>query len=360
MQKTICIFTQSLLPGGAEKQAVILAETLQQKYKPIVITFYNSGKRTVLEKRLIDRNITIKRLVGAYPYKLYSLGRFFFQERPRIIFSFLLLPNIIAGIIGKITGVNYIIGGIRNAFLNQSKERLYRFTHNYLNDLTIYNNYRGYIHYSKRGFKKEKSVVITNCITNISKTHIRKNNKKIRILSVGRFVQQKDWISALEAIKDLKLIFKQIKYYIVGYGPNDYIIRKWITDNKSGDYMELFEEPDDIKQFYVKADVFLQTSLFEGVSNVVLEAMNNCLPLVTTDVGDNNKLVIDGYNGFLCKPKDVKRITSSIYELCISYNKRINYGLNSHSLLEQNHSHKIFKKAYLNLIDNLYEESRQP
>lgn len=49
-----------------------------------------------------------------------------------------------------------------------------------------------------------------------------------------------------------------------------------------------------------KADIYLSTSLFEGTSNSIMEAMNADLPIVATNVGDNGLLVKNEINGFLC------------------------------------------------------------
>jgi glycosyltransferase involved in cell wall biosynthesis len=57
--------------------------------------------------------------------------------------------------------------------------------------------------------------------------------------------------------------------------------------------------PTDASSVYQNAHVFLSTSLFEGVSNTILEAMNHRLPVIATDVGDSSRLVEHGKSGFL-------------------------------------------------------------
>ena len=51
-----------------------------------------------------------------------------------------------------------------------------------------------------------------------------------------------------------------------------------------------------------RASLFVQPSLSEGISLTLLEAMARGLPVVTTRVGGNPEVVVDGQTGFLVPP----------------------------------------------------------
>jgi glycosyltransferase involved in cell wall biosynthesis len=56
---------------------------------------------------------------------------------------------------------------------------------------------------------------------------------------------------------------------------------------------------EDIPDLMRAMDVFVLSSLSEGISLTLLEAMSCCLPVVATEVGGNPEVVVDGVTGFL-------------------------------------------------------------
>ena len=86
--------------------------------------------------------------------------------------------------------------------------------------------------------------------------------------------------------------------------------------------------PSNLDEYLSKSDIYLSTSLFEGLSNSIMEAMAYSLPIIATDVGDNNYLVQDGYNGFVTNVKDVDEIAKKLLSLVIDKEKRLKMGHN--------------------------------
>jgi len=118
-------------------------------------------------------------------------------------------------------------------------------------------------------------------------------------------------------------------------------------------YIYVVINPLTLNEYYEKADIYLMTSIFEGLSNTVLEAMSFSLPLVVTDVGDNDRLVGEKENGFLCNPKNSNQIADCLLDLCLAYEKRIQFGKRSYEILKENYSYEIFQKRYINFIEEL-------
>jgi glycosyltransferase involved in cell wall biosynthesis len=130
-------------------------------------------------------------------------------------------------------------------------------------------------------------------------------------------------------------------------------IKEYISSKKLDDNILLLTDPSNIYEYYKEADIFLTTSIYEGTSNSIMEAMAFSLPIVATNVGDNSRLVNNNYNGYLTDTKDYKIIANKLYSLLLSHEKRIEYGKNSYKLIQKNYSLKTFKSNYISLIENL-------
>jgi len=351
--KNVCIFTNTLLNGGAEKQAVLLAKALQGKYHVWLVVYYGDKKEQKFLDIIEKCNLKAIYLSGSHLKRFLSFYEFLRRESINIIFSYLLTTNLIGGLIGKIAGVKYTIGGIRNAELSKKKLALQRILQNYINDFAIYNNYCGYKELSFKGFKNKKALIIPNGFQLTNDQILRKKQSFITIISVGRFQEQKDYYTAINAVSRLRREFEKFIYIIIGYGRLENQIHDWVNRFNASDYIRVIINPQNLNDYYKKADIYLMTSIFEGLSNTVLEAMSFSLPLVITYVGDNDKLVVDGDNGFLCNPKNSNQIADCLLDLCSSYNKRIQFGKRSYGILKENYSYEKFQERYINFIEAL-------
>ena len=108
--------------------------------------------------------------------------------------------------------------------------------------------------------------------------------------------------------------------------------------------------PDNIPELLEGADVYLCTSLYEGTSNAILEAMNANLPIVATDVGDNYLLVEKGKNGYLTQTGDYQGLGDSLMRLNED-RMRVDMGRESKRILTDNDSMESFKSNYMNLLE---------
>ena len=356
-KNNICILTRTLLVGGAEKQALLLAYCLKNNYKVYLVVLYGEKIDSKYMEYINDKGINTVYLKGRMLHKLYIFINFLKSHQIHYIFTYLPSTNIIGTIAGKITGVRFIFGGVRASEFPKYKFLIQKFLHNYLLKYTIFNSNFGAKKFISKGFKSKKVLVLHNGIE-INKEVCRSdNNNEIRILSVGRFHFTKDYLTALKAINHLlKSISEQsyvIKYWLIGYGELEDNIRKWIKEYKLEEHVKLIINPSNIDNYYSNADIYLCTSIFEGLSNSIMEAMNFSLPIIATNnVGDDSYLVEDGFNGYLCDIRDYKTMAERLKILIINKINRNQIGLNSFEKLKNNFSLEIFRDRYIHLIKN--------
>jgi glycosyltransferase involved in cell wall biosynthesis len=352
MVKRICIFSNTLLSGGAEKQAVLLAKNLQKDHRVILLSY--DEKTDPKFQKIIDENeIDVRYLNGNPVAKILNLYQLLKKERIDIIFTYLLKTNLLGGIIGALAGVKSRIGGIRSSRIDPQKIGLQKLLQNSVNTLTVYNNKRAIKLLSEKGFDPTRAVYIPNCVHDIPSKVEREKKSSVIILSVGRFHHAKDYHTAIKAVALLHEKTDGFIYRIIGYGQQESQIRSWIKDYDAGAYIDIVINPSNIEKYYIDADIYFLSSIFEGLSNTVLEAMSYSLPLVLTDVGDNDLLLSNGMNGFMCDPGDHKAMSEALEELLNSHEKRLNYGRESYNRLVNTFSEDIFRQNYNRLIENL-------
>jgi glycosyltransferase involved in cell wall biosynthesis len=101
------------------------------------------------------------------------------------------------------------------------------------------------------------------------------------------------------------------------------------------------------------ADIFLTTSLFEGTSNSIMEAMSYSLPVVATDAGDNIQLIENNMSGSICEIGNYRQIAVCLFELITDHSKRVNYGERAYFKLKNEFSMEKFKERYNEFIEKI-------
>jgi glycosyltransferase involved in cell wall biosynthesis len=351
----IGILMRALVMGGAEKQSLLQAKLMSDEFD---VYFIVQKKRDQIKQHLdfIEKEkINYIQLSGNIISRTKQLIACIKRNRIKVLFSFLPLDNLLASIVSVIQEIKYV-GGVRSSHLPFVKFYANWIIQKYFLDYMIFNNYAGRDIFIKKGFLSSKSVVIQNCINNIHKEIIRPDRKKIRILSVGRFTAEKDYLTALKTILLLKrMVFEQeIEYIIVGDGELDLQIQSWIKDLQVSN-VTIVRNPDKIEDYYIDADIYFLSSLIEGMPNSIMEAFSYSLPVVSTDAGDAKYLVKDGINGFLVPVKDSVALAEKLLELVTDSDKRNTFGINGRNLMMKEFSEKKYQEEYVNFTKKIMQ-----
>lgn len=351
--KNIAIFIPSLKPGGAEKQATLLATTLDKLYKVDMYLLYGADQAAPQNIAMLEASqVRVHSLTGNIVSKIFQLKRYLASNETDILFNYLTSCDVIGAIAGRMAGVRSVYGGIRNTRVEPMKLLADKIAHNFIASGTVYNCYSGAAYFASKGYNAHRNIVIPNCFQQIAEPITREDKPIKHIVTVGRFVPQKDYLTLLRTIAELKKRRVDFVMDVVGYGNEEEHIRTWIKEYKLENCTQIHIRPDNVQEIVRSADIYLSTSLYEGTSNSIMEALNWSLPIVATNVGDNDRLVIDGMNGTLCPIGDYKGLASAILPLLDNAHLRNQYGSFSNKNLRENYSMEIFKQRYIQLIEN--------
>lgn len=136
----------------------------------------------------------------------------------------------------------------------------------------------------------------------------------IRLLTIGRLANQKGYDMALEACKILKDKGIKFKWYALGKGPLKDDIEKYIKENELQDYFKLLGVKSNPYPYIKGADIYVQTSRFEGFGLAIAEARMLNIPVVTTEFDAVYNQMVQGKNG-LVVDMDSESIANGILKL---------------------------------------------
>ena len=165
------------------------------------------------------------------------------------------------------------------------------------------------------GVKTDKIEVIYNAPEVAPQLGISKDEAKKKIgiagdiiLSIGRLAPWKGFDDLIAIMPDLLKENPNFQLVIVGEGKDKL---------EAADRVKLVGRVPhhQIALYFKAADIFVLNSGYEGLSHVILEAMQSGVPVVASNIGGNPELIEDGFNGFLVEYKNREQLKQAILKL---------------------------------------------
>lgn len=154
----------------------------------------------------------------------------------------------------------------------------------------------------KRKFLNDgiRTVVIPNFIYPLDNKY---NSESKKIISIGRLEFQKNFSFLIEAFYLSKVYENGWVLDIVGEGSEQKVLEEKITSLNMNEFVRIHPFTKNISKFYQDSALMCMTSRFEAFPMVLLEAMNNSLPVLVSDfptgareiLGEGNKQIVSDY-----------------------------------------------------------------
>lgn len=132
----------------------------------------------------------------------------------------------------------------------------------------------------------------------------------IVLISMGDLINRKNYSVAIKAIA--KLNSENVHYLICGKGPELDNLKALADELGVSRQIHFLGFRSDIKELAKISDIFLFTTLQEGLPRSMMEAMVSGLPCIASKIRGNVDLIEDGVNGYLCEPTDVEGFAKAI------------------------------------------------
>ena len=326
MNRSLVLFFPSIERGGVEKNFYIILNFLSKKFNKIYLVTANTNLKKKFDKKItvicpksnfwINQNRKIKTLIC-----LILLVKNFFYKKI-IILSF--QSNVISIIFSKIFNQRIIIRlntSIKKYVKNNVLKYFFKYIYSQADKIIV----------NSKIFKKEihsvlrlNSTLIYNSYQKLKEKkelNFFKNFKGLKILNIGRLTDQKNQILLLKSLKILSNNNIKYRCCIIGSGHEKQKLEMYIRNNNLKKFIKLVGYKKNAEKFLHKIDVFILSSKYEGLPNVLIEAQSRNIPIISSDCPTGpRELLLNGKLGDLFKVNDYKKLS----ELIIKYYKNKN------------------------------------
>ena len=362
MQKKLVIFIPSIEGGGVEKNLFIISKYLKDKIKNIsVITLSNRYKNRFVGINFISPKANFWSKIGRR--KKFFVGLFLLfleilKDRNILVFSF--QGNVYCTLLCKLLGIKIIVRS-NSAPDGWSQNKLKYLVFKYVlgsADKIIVNS----LDFKKKF--KTKFKIHAECIYNplnkneiIKKSKIKNkfkfDKKKLNIINVGRYTDQKDQLTILKAVNRIKKKIK-LNLLIVGRGVEKEKLTNFINENNLSRQVQLINFQKNPFNLIKSSDVFILSSLYEGLPNVLLESQVLKKFIISSDCPTGpREILLNGRAGFLFNVGDYIKLSNLILYYSKnrkSLSKKILIGYKNLNRFDQNKNLNMYYKLIIRYL----------
>ena len=351
-QRTNILYViDNLRHGGAQKALLYLVRALDRtKAQPII---WCLGGTSRFEQHFRDEGVEVIRfskpsMCTGIP--LLQMLRRMRRERVHIVHTFLFHSDNLGRTLAHLAKVPVIISSVRATNIRKRYWMLAldRSTAP-LADAVVAVSHRT-LEYAivHEGVSSDRSLVIPNGIDTSSLDYTISGERVRRELGIapdqpvvgttGRLHEQKGHRFLLEAAATILKQMPRTVFLIAGFGPLREKLERMAESLGVAEQVKFLGYRTDVPELLAAMDLFVLSSLYEGMSNALLEAMAMAKPCVASDVDGNVELVVDGVTGILVPASNSAALAAASLKLLKSPEEARAMGLRGRERVEKEFS----------------------
>lgn len=377
--KKIVFLITSLEYGGAQTQLIPLALELKNLGWEILVVSMRTPEAFVEDLNQADIAVASLDMPKGIPdpRAILKLARILRDFEPQVLNSHMFHANLLARVTRLLVKIPVLISTAHNVNEKSSaQEQLYKaswFEIAYrltdpLSNLTTTICQAGvdrYVHV--KAVPQKKILFIPNSVDTRRFYPDKTKRDSIRAsvgiehqfcwLAIGRLELQKDYPTMLSAFSILVKQNPDTQLLICGTGSLHDELEELVSTFQLEHKVKFLGVRKDIPQLMNSVDGYVMSSAWEGMPVVLLEASATGLPIVSTDVGGNSEVVINGQNGFLAPPHDDRALAIQMAKLmALTPNQYANMSQAGINHILTNHQLDKLSKQWNDLYEKIFAE----
>ena len=306
---------------------------------------------------------------------LIQLIRIYRRHKFDKIFHYTIKPNIYGSLAASLTGTPSIsittgLGktfSFNNWLVQKSILKLYKLALNKVDEVWTLND-SNYAKLITAGLTtKSKSFLLPSEGINTQRFRPslkKKESKVFRFLFAGRLLADKGIYDFIKSARIIRQYHANIKFEILGFlSPNNKNSVKLEELNlwQEEGIINYLGSTEDVRPYIDRTDCVVLPSFYqEGISRILLEAASMATPIITTDHVGCREVVIDGHNGFLVPPRDIKSLTKNMgHVLQLPSEQLRSMGNNGRILVKDKYDERKIINIYKQVLDNVSIQDRE-
>ena len=294
MKKNIIFYIPSIEGGGVEKNLYLLIKYLPKQIGKIHIITANKINNNSKDINYVcpnsdywsKKNRTFKNIIC-----MYLLIKNFWSSKA-VILSF--QSNLTAIVISKILGFKVLIRlntSLKKYFNNFFKTTTFKFFYS-LSDTIIVNSKYFQRELNEENLRSHLIYNLNNKEKKIGKLDFFKKFKGLKILNIGRLTDQKDQFTIIKSLEILKKKNINFKCSIIGRGAFKNILINEIKKLNLDKNIKLIGFKNHAEQYISQCDIFVLSSKFEGLPNVLIESQKYNVPIISSNCPTGPKEIL--------------------------------------------------------------------
>lgn len=338
------IFTiDTLAQGGAEQSTLETIKNFSTSVESVVVYFYGDHRlKAAFEK--INCKVIFLNISGKYNFisATKKLLKVFQIEKPDIVVSSLYRANIISRLACKFTKIPLVGTFVTDSYIKERKSlfngvKIINYYSTWLLDVLTAMVPKSYISNSESIAKTNaKALMIpvnkVNVVYRGRDSSMFSSWKKpsgtntFIIAAIGRLVDIKMYPLLVRAVYNLKEKFPNLKVVVYGEGPERATLENLIKNLGIENMVQIAgNQPAAWKNLY-NSHAYINTSIYEGFSGALIEAMMVGLPIVVSDIPMNLEAVTHNETAIIFKSNDIRDLESAITTLVENYDHACELG----------------------------------